>query len=95
MGPERVHVHACRLVDDDELFVLVDDHERKLLGRDPVRGEGGQIRRDRGIDLVIDAPDAFTDAQCAGGDQISDRARADRDQVSLGVIVEPQLRPSA
>ena len=42
MAGRRVHDHAGRLVDDDEVAILVDDRERQRLGlaarRRPARG---------------------------------------------------------
>jgi len=98
MRPERMHVHAGRLVDDEHVVILVVHDERQRL-------RSHRARRDRrGLDghhgtlrhRIRDRSRTPVDRQRAALDQLADLADRQDDEMRLRVVDQPQrYRPIA
>ena len=89
---DRMNMQPGRLVDDEQLGVLVMDREPQILGDEHDRGDRRGIDGDLvlGAYEVVDATGAAGDPERTGFDQITDLTDGNHHQVGLRVVDEPR-----
>ena len=90
MRAERMDVHARRLVADEQVVVLVADHERERLGpqRDGRDRSGVDDDHVVGADRVRDPARAAADRERTARDQAADLVDRNDDEMCLRVVDE-------